>query len=160
MDYKNFKFRAYFECSIPMSEDDVKKQKQKDISFRIYNICLYDNGECGIYLDDLVYQLANLKFNEFQIKKIIETVPFTDRENDWIYFNPNDIEQFTGIKDAKGRDLYEGDIIKNFSNEESSYCNIYYNNGYFGLDSANGFIPLVEGINMGNDNKLRSGIIC
>lgn len=160
MVYRNFKFRAYFECSIPMSENN---NNHKDISFKIYDIAVYDNGECGIYVDELIKQLSNLGYNKFQIEKIFENVPFNDFDGEWVYFTPTDLEQFTGVKDAKGKDIFDGDIIKNFSDEDKNFYNVYFENGCFGLDTADGFIYLIEEIDYNNHSEiphLKTGIIC
>ena len=85
------------------------------------------------------------------LKDLSESEPFTmvGKEEDYIQL------QYTGLKDAKGTDIYEGDLVKVDSFEPSVYEVVYDRGGFCMRNSPDDmYYPdgkyLEEGVVVGN----------
>jgi uncharacterized phage protein (TIGR01671 family) len=83
----------------------------REIKFRIWNV----DANCWIALESNMKDITWLRFNKFNVNNLI-------------------FQQFTGLKDRNGQNIYEGDLI-NFSwqVDYGEFCDnknqeVFYNN--------------------------------
>ena len=81
--------------------------------------------------------MREIKFRSFDLdRKIMDFFDLDtyDEETNDVY---GTIQQYTGLKDKNGKEIYEGDVIKyNFYGEEYITLNVIFSAGCFEVDGA------------------------
>lgn len=98
----------------------------REIKFRIWD-------KIGkIYRGNLYKYLINAHTGE------LEVWSFSDLYDEWYNTHEGDehliVQQYTGLKDKNGAEIYEGDIVQIVEKDETRIYDIVFSHGYFGLN--------------------------
>lgn len=111
-------FRAYMTCTIYV-DDGEYSGSEKEIKYYLDNVAVYKDGTAGISWDDFYQNLNSQGFGDNEIEQIFDK--FDTYYDEWVYFMPDAIVQYTGKDDSFGNKIFDGDSVKYTRTHWSSY---------------------------------------
>lgn len=113
-------FRAYITCTLCV-DDGEYSDAEKEVKFYLDKVALYSDNQIGISWDDFHKNLSKQGFTGDEIKKLFGCADCFWSGDDWAYFIPDAIAQYTGKNDDFGNKIFDGDIVKYTRKDWSSY---------------------------------------
>ena len=111
-------FRAYITRTIYVEEDGYV-DVEKEVRFHLDGVVIYTDGHIGISWDDFYRNLHSQGFSDDEIEKAFDA--YDDHWDEWAWFVPDAIAQYTGKVDSFGNKIFSGDIVKYTRKDWSSY---------------------------------------
>lgn len=93
----------------------------REIKFRIWD----KKNNMFIYVWDASHKRLAISLNGLVYSGMYDDIL---PENDY------NIQQYTGLKDKNGAEIYEGDIVQIVEKDETRIYDIVFSHGYFGLN--------------------------
>lgn len=111
-------FRAYITRTIYVEEDGYT-DTEKEVKFHIDGVAIYDDGQVGISWDDFCHELRLQGFLDDEIEKAFGACD--DHWDEWAWFVPDAICQYTDKVDSFGNKIFDGDSVRYTRTCWSSY---------------------------------------
>lgn len=102
-------FRAYVTRTIYVDGGEFS-DAEKEVKFYLDGVTIYNDGQVGISWDDFYHNLQSQGFCDDVIEKAFDA--YDDHWDEWAWFTPDAIVQYTGKTDSFGNKIFDGDIIK------------------------------------------------
>lgn len=111
-------FRAYITIIIYVDDGEFS-DSEKEVKFHLDDAAIYNDGQVGVSWDDFYRNLSSQGFCDDEIEKAFDAC--NDHWDEWAWFTPDAIAQYTGKVDSFGNKIFDGDLVKYTRTQWSSY---------------------------------------
>lgn len=124
MNNDRLNFRAWNKVTLTDDEDNDYEK-----SFMLYNVDPFKGYVVGIREEDFEKQLTEQGFSEDEIEQI-ECDYSSNPCEDYFNIDVDEIDQCTGLRDKKGKLIYEGDVVSCMMNCPRKGVVEFYRNAF------------------------------